>query len=57
VVGTEEAAQEMGIQMFTDFSVLHQNRPPMRLSRRWAVKVRKTKEVFGLDFFNRHGYE
>ena len=41
----------------SDFSVLHQNRPPMRLSRRWAMKVHKTKEVFGLDFLNRHGYE
>jgi hypothetical protein len=46
-----------GSEVMADFSVLHQNRPPMRLSRRWAMKVHKTKEVFGLDFLNRHGYE
>jgi DNA polymerase-4 len=47
----------LGLFKGTDFSVLHQNRPSMRLSRRWAMKVHKTKEVFGLDFLNRHGYE
>jgi hypothetical protein len=38
-----------------DFSVLHENRPPMRLSRRWVMKVHETKEVFGLDLRGRHG--
>jgi hypothetical protein len=38
-----------------DFSVLHQNRPPMQLSRRWSMKVRETKKAFDLDLLGRHG--
>jgi hypothetical protein len=37
-----------------DFSVLHPNQPPMRLSRRLSMKVHENKEVFGLDLLSRY---
>jgi hypothetical protein len=38
----------------TDFSVLHPNQPPMRLSRRLSMKVHENKEVFGLDLLSQY---
>jgi ParB/RepB/Spo0J family partition protein len=50
-----ERSEQLSRKKETDFSVLHQNRPPMRLSRRWSMKVRETKKAFDLDLLGRHG--